>query len=73
MITYTQLTNDTTKSWRWIMNKLYSIRLEMSNGYLLQVFNFWNKSEAVEKMEELSGWTFTEIENNDIHTVWRGV
>ena len=55
------------------MNKLYSIRLEMSKGYLLQVFNFWNKSVAVEKMEELSGWTFTEIENNDIHTVWRGV
>lgn len=55
------------------MNKLYSIRLEMSNGYLLQVFNFWNKPEAVAKMAELPGWTFSEIENNDIHTVWRGV
>lgn len=55
------------------MNKLYSIRLEMPNGYLLQVFSFWNKSEAVAKMAEFPGWTFSEIENNDIHTVWRGV
>lgn len=55
------------------MNKLYSIRLEMSNGYLLQVFNFWNKSGAVAKMADLPGWNFSEIENNDIHTIWRGV
>ena len=41
------------------MNKLYTIRFRLSNGYVISVWNCWTPE-----------WKFTVTEDNDTHKIW---
>lgn len=55
------------------MNKLYCIKCYFEETeYLLATFNFWNRKDAIQKMNELSKWKFEMVCDNETHTIWHG-
>lgn len=51
------------------MNKLFTIKWELQNGYVISVSNFWNQDDLNAKMEKNPEWSFTVTENNDVHMI----
>ena len=52
------------------MNKLYIIRFKLSNDYVVSTWWAWNEEEIKEKISKNPEWTFTVVEDNEIHKVW---
>lgn len=52
------------------MNKLYTIRFLLSNGYVISTWYGWSKEDIDRKMALNPEWTFTLAEDNDIHQIW---
>lgn len=52
------------------MNKLYTIRFLLSNGYVISTWYGWSQEDIDRKMALNPEWTFTLAEDNDIHQIW---
>lgn len=57
------------------MNKLYMVRVELPNGYLMYCKNTFHSDEASEYINALieNGFHVEQVENNSTHTIWRAV
>lgn len=57
------------------MNKLYVVRVELPNGYLMYCKNTFHSDEASEYINALieNGFHVEQVENNSTHTIWRAV
>lgn len=52
------------------MNKLYTIKFILSNGYVISVYNTFYPGDLIRKIANNPEWTFTLIESNDIHDIY---
>lgn len=52
------------------MNKLYTINFQLSNGYIISVYNTWSADDQRRKIEANPEWTFTLEEDNDTHRIY---
>ena len=52
------------------MNKLYTINWKLSNGYVISTCSFWREELLKEKMEKNPEWSFTKVEDNEVHQIW---
>jgi len=52
------------------MNKLYVIRFLINHDYVISTWYGWNQEDADDKMQKNSEWTFSLVEDNDIHKIW---
>lgn len=52
------------------MNKLYTIKFELPNGYIISVHNTWNADDQNRKMKANPEWKYTLEEDNETHRIY---
>lgn len=55
------------------MNKLYVIRFKISHDFTISTWSGWDQADAEDKMRKNPEWTYTLVENNDIHKIWEAM
>lgn len=52
------------------MNKLFIIRFLFPTGDCISTWSAWDEEVALENIRKNPEWTFTVVEDNDIHKIW---